>query len=289
MSVLFEQCQQFSHREVRDLAWVISSPPLVSGCFNNTLWWDDKKCYEELIDCLSSLEKLDKNPEPLLKHLAGIKSQRLGHRFEAFVSFWLNISPNYKLLTQNQQIIIEGNTKGELDFVIQDLKTHQIIHLEVAVKFYLGSDSFSDPYRWFGTNTKDQLGRKIDRLKEHQTQLSLLYKEQMPYNIDEKHCLIKGRLFYPQTYNNEAIPEYVSENHLRGRWQYKDYIDNKTFIMIEKKDWLSTFTKADIDSYNVLNQPSLAKRAKCYIQIDKNMIEKERGFYLPKDFRFPDT
>lgn len=91
----------FSTKLVRDLAWVIASPPIQSGHIANTYWWDDKKCQKEYIDCLPTLIALDKDPSPLQQHLSLSKSKRLGHRFEAFISFWLNISPNYELIQQN--------------------------------------------------------------------------------------------------------------------------------------------------------------------------------------------
>jgi len=66
------------------------------------------------------------------------------------------------------------------------------------VKFYLGSTPYEDSYRWFGTNTKDQLGKKIDHLKNHQTQLSKKYPEKLkkyfPKEINRQHCIIKGNM-----------------------------------------------------------------------------------------------
>ena len=55
---------QFKHREVRDLAWVIASPPLVSSNIltdnlNETQWWSNENCLSEFKDCLLELKKLD--------------------------------------------------------------------------------------------------------------------------------------------------------------------------------------------------------------------------------------
>jgi len=277
-----------SHRLVRDLAWVIASPPLVSENFLNTLWWDDENCHSEFEACLPALLDLDKDPTPLANHLSNQKSHRLGHRFEALVAYWFTISPNYKVLTQNHQIIIDGETKGELDFVIQHNKTKKIIHLEVAVKFYLGSDTLSDPYCWFGTNTKDQLGRKIDHLKNHQTQLSHLYKKHMPYIINESQCIIKGRLFYPENVSKSETPNFVSRNHLKGKWRFLNENKKETLIKIDKTDWLSVLTKSDCESYEILNEAALSKRPECYVYLGDDLAEKERIFYLPNGFRFPD-
>jgi len=89
---------QFKHRAVRDLAWTIASPPLVSGKLSGTHWWTSQECLSEFNDCLLELRKLDIHPEPLLQHLSILKNQRLGSIFEGFISYWLTISPNYREL-----------------------------------------------------------------------------------------------------------------------------------------------------------------------------------------------
>jgi len=134
----------FKNREVRDLAWTIVSPPLVSGDLNDTHWWCFEDCLTEFNDCLSELKALDKHPDPLIQHLSTLKNQRLGSIFEGYVGYWLKISPNYREIKQNIQIIEDNHTYGEIDFLIEDLHTHETIHLEVAVKFYLGSKPYED-------------------------------------------------------------------------------------------------------------------------------------------------
>ena len=61
--------QRWTHRVVRDLAWVIASPPLVTGSFGGVIWWDESFVLAEYKACLPTLEKLDKDPTPLLGYL----------------------------------------------------------------------------------------------------------------------------------------------------------------------------------------------------------------------------
>ncbi len=283
----------FKTRIVQDLAWVIASPPLVSGTHNKVRWWDEVDCKKEFNDCFAQLSELDKNPEPLEKHLAELKSQRLGLRFESYIAFWLEISPNYLLLNKNIQIIENGHTFGELDFIIQNIHSKKIIHLEVAVKFYLGmpqnNDSSHDPYHWFGTNTEDQLGKKVDHLKQHQTQLTLkhgkLIQKRLEYKIDEKQCFLKGRLFYPE--NCDTQPNGVNKNHLKGRWvQANDLLhQNRRFTRIDKKYWMAELTKKEFNPLGFQNGLCPEERAQCYVQqTTTNDEEEERIFNLPKDF-----
>ncbi len=281
----------FNTKLVRDLAWVIASPPIQSGHIGNTYWWEHKKCQGEYQDCLASLIELDKDPSPLEQHLSQSKSKRLGHRFEALVSYWLNISPNYELIKQNIQIIENGVTFGEIDFIIKELATGKNIHLEVCVKFYLGTQPYKDPYRWFGTNTKDQLGRKLDHLLTQQSQLSKKYEKDFSYKIDERHCFIKGRLFYPK--GNNIAPEGTTPNHLRGSWEYPDVVKKADgrYLAINKTLWLSELNHNDI--IDLQNNPveTFEDRAQCYIEINKadqnGYKEKARIFFLPDKFIFP--
>jgi len=285
----------FSTKLVRDLAWVIASPPIQSGHIGNTYWWDDDKCQNEYKDCLATLIELDKDPSPLEQHLSQVKSKRLGHRFEALVSYWLSISPNYELIQQNIQIIEEGVTYGEIDFIIKEVSTGKNIHLEVCVKFYLGTKPYEDPYRWFGTNTTDQLGKKLDHLLSHQSQLSKkheqYFSQKVDEQIDERHCFIKGRLFYPKGSSDAA--EGITENHLRGLWSYSNTIDKteEKYLALNKTLWLSELNHKDI--IDLQNNPVeiFDDRAQCYVEINRdeqnNYQEINRVFFLPDEFTFP--
>ncbi len=298
----------FTHRCVRDLAWVIASPPLVSGVFeiagSQTQWWDDAMCLQEFTDCLPALQLLNQDPRALIAYLDGIKSKHLGLRFEGLISFWLSaISPNFKLLAQNIQLNeISGDTRsrtiGEVDFIIQNNHSEKVIHLEVAVKFYLGTAPFDDPYRWFGTNTQDQLGKKLDHLKHHQTQLLLQHPEQIKFSIDERQCFIKGRLFYPlKAEAGIKTPKGTADAHLRGHYLYyqKKGVQSGFYIPLEKSEWLASLTDNDSVESRVKNsiQSTFAaeERARCYARIKKNdsgnWEEEDRIFCLPTEFTFP--
>ena len=237
---------------------------------------------------MPALIQLDKSPQALINHLKALKTVRLGLRFEALVAYWLMISPNYKLLSKNIQIIENGITLGEVDFIIEDLNSKKIIHLEVAVKFYLGTSPYENPYRWFGTNTKDQLGRKLDHLKHHQTQLGKKYNNHFQYEINEQHCLIKGRLFYPL--GGGKPPNGVATNHLRGSWCYSNRMNNKdNLIPVSKLDWLAELSHSDIVDMNDFEKKS-AHQAQCFVKIQNNeqeLKEEIRIFCLPDDFTFP--
>ncbi|WP_046758742.1 DUF1853 family protein [Kordia jejudonensis] len=102
---------------------------------------------------------------------------RLGHMVEKVVSACIKSSDNYKILYENVQIKKDKNTIGELDFIIEELQSNQIIHLELAYKFYLYDPTISQNplHNWIGPNRRDSLKEKIDKLQ--QKQFPLLHHE----------------------------------------------------------------------------------------------------------------
>lgn len=292
----------FKHRTVRDLAWVIASPPLVCGDYNGVVWWGDEQCTQEYEACLPDLLALDENPQPLLDALAQLKSRALGHRFEALVAYWLTISPNYQLLTRNLQLHHNAGTLGELDFIVRDVRSDSVIHLEVSVKFYMGLSPLSSQSHWFGSNLNDCLGKKLDHLKQHQTQLSVLYPELMPQTIDQRCSCVKGRLFYPESDMDAEGPDGINPNHLRGVWgeDVTEFTNSSRFALnqdlsqkmmalaIKKPQWLSEFVAQDIDEYqlsaSLLSKPSLLKSGPgCHV-ITAGKQELVRYFEFPVDY-----
>ncbi|WP_022952805.1 DUF1853 family protein [Leucothrix mucor] len=287
---------RFKHRIVRDLAWVIASPPLVCGDFDGVNWCDDDHCAQEYQACLPALMALDQNPQPLLGVLSQLKSRALGHRFEALIGYWLTISPNYQILTRNLQLHHDGRTLGELDFIVRDLRSDAVIHLEVSVKFYMGLTPQASQYYWFGPNLKDCLGKKIDHLKQHQTQLSVLYPELMPQTIDQRCCCVKGRLFYPEQESGTRGPNGINPNHLRGVWgedvagfvsdnDLEFVPSNSQYLAINKPQWLSEFSVRDIEKYEVavdsdFTKVSTEKSPTCFV-----IVNAERE--LIRYFEFP--
>jgi hypothetical protein len=65
-------------------------------------------------------------------------------------------------LYENIQVIEDKKTIGEIDFIIEDKNTKQVIHMELAYKFYLFDPSISsEPINnWIGPNRDDSLQEK---------------------------------------------------------------------------------------------------------------------------------
>lgn len=65
------------------------------------------------------------------------KNIKLGHLVENIVAKLITLSSNYKILYKNIQIFEDKISIGELDFIIEDMVSKQVIHVELAYRFYL--------------------------------------------------------------------------------------------------------------------------------------------------------
>lgn len=274
--------EHFKHRCVQDLAWAIQSPPMISGFIAGTNWWDVEKLEQEYQTYLPHLARLDENPAELEAALEKIKSHRLGHYFEALMTFWLRTTPSHELLLSQFPLRNQHRTLGEIDYLVRDLNTGKIIHIEVAVKFYLGKGELNNMANWHGPGLQDRLDKKFNHLSNHQTQLSRQHPELVPYAVDEYACIVKGRLFYPP--NIEAETTFTHPHHLHGRWHSypPDSAEHSiSYSQLQKKDWLAPLE--DMDKHQTKPLTAMPPEPACCIghAVGK---EQSRVFILPENF-----
>lgn len=172
---------------------------------------------------------------------------RLGHLAEKIVSELIKSSTNFKILHENIQIVENKKTIGEIDFIIQNINTNKIIHIELAYKFYLLDPKISLNLinNWIGPNRKDSLKEKLEKLTTKQ--FPLLYhnaaKQQLD-NLDidkvsQALCILVS-LFIPFEYKGTFSPMY--EKAIKGYYlNMATFVsqDNseKTYYIPSKKEW----------------------------------------------------
>jgi hypothetical protein len=172
---------------------------------------------------------------------------RLGHLVERIVAELIKSSTNYKVLYKNIQLLEGKITIGELDFLIEEIDTKQIIHMELAYKFYLFDPSISpEPINnWIGPNRNDSLIEKLGKLKAKQ--FPLLYDEisqvQLPHlNLEEvkqQLCLLVS-LFIPYQHKGSFDPGYAKA--IKGyylNWEQFECIHHSgiSYYIPTKKEW----------------------------------------------------
>lgn len=194
--------------------WVPAKAPLPYFSFPN-------------VDSTSNFETLD-----LPKNVV------FGRKMESFFSHAITHSSRYDLLAENVQIISNKVTLGELDFLLKHTETQQLIHVELACKFYL-----YDPYRkgnneychWVGPNRNDFLDRKIEKLKDKQLPL-LQHPECQKLlrpiigsgsNTIAQQVHFPAYLFLP--FNHKHVPDNVNRKAIKGFWLKPEQLQNSSF------------------------------------------------------------
>ncbi len=198
--------------------------------------------YQQNLDWLS---QLDNDPTPLLQWLEQKESPLLGLYFESLLAFWIKHLPDTELLAQNLVVGQPGLQMGEFDLLFKDCTCDQIIHWEMAVKFYLRYGATD--YQWLGPNPRDSLQRKLNkvfnqqlRLSEH-AQAQQLLQAQFGQNQVVSQAFIKGYLFYPYAgdwQTSKDIPAAVSPQHLRGWWCRHDALAARLNQKDSARCWL---------------------------------------------------
>ena len=211
---------------VRDLAWVILSPPLLSSppCpqrhpLSASCWWQQPGLLADW------LRRQDQDSNALHAWLARSSVRRLGLYYERLWQFALQASPDVEVLAANLPIRQRGHTLGELDLLLRDAQG--VHHLELAIKLYLGLDHAHDqaPSNWLGPGSHDRLDIKLDHLSRHQLPLSgrdeaLPCLTPLNIGLPQAALWLSGYLFYPWRSHIDA-PQGSNPAHLRGRWVHQ--------------------------------------------------------------------
>lgn len=223
--------QQLRHPAVRDLAWVLLSPPLLSSTprpqrhpLSASLWM---RTPGMLADWLLAQ---DRDSGDLERWLAQSSVRRLGLYYERLWQFALHAAPGIEVLAANLPIRQGGHTLGELDLLLRD--EQGVHHLELAIKLYLGPEQAGGDLlsHWLGPGSHDRLDIKLDHLSQHQLPLSAREEARSALaERDIQHAQaalwLGGYLFYPWS-NNCVAPLGANPQHLRGRWLHRrDWAD----------------------------------------------------------------
>ncbi|MBS7662973.1 DUF1853 family protein [Pseudomonas lalucatii] len=218
--------QRLHQPAVRDLAWVLLSPPLLS----RTPWPQrhplSASHWRHTPGALADwLLRLDRDSLALTAWLEQGSVRRLGLYYERLWQFALQAAPGIELLAANLPIRQNGHTLGELDLLLRDDEGEH--HLELAVKLYLGpaNDDGEQPAQWLGPGSHDRLDLKLDHLSQHQLPMSgrgeaRAALAELDLESARAALWLGGYLFYPWP-RRCCAPQGANPQHLKGRWLHR--------------------------------------------------------------------
>lgn len=223
---------------VRDLLWVINSPPLMR-------FTEEESASQSL-----ALQAGVIDGEHLKKWIESDPGRRVGRYFERLVLYWVRYVRRCEVIAEGRQVIEGGRTVGEIDLVFRD-ERGLVNHWEIAVKFYLHLESKKTSDASFvGPNALDTLRKKRTRLIDHQLPLSV---NRFP-EVAVRHAFVRGRIFYHwKLMDRVVISDELAPGHLAGRWlRSREVIqamndDQAKYRILEKPYWLSEQLKGQAD------------------------------------------
>lgn len=246
---LFEPWLQFKHPLVRQLAFAVASPNILSALPSELaivhafLFHPSEHWQQHFQRYLPRLKQLDQAPKELEDFMVQLKSTRLGLRFEMFMWFWLldHRYHAYELLGHSIQIIDGSRTTGELDFLIKNTETNQVEHWEVALKYYLGETDLGLT-TWYGLNRTDTLKRKL----KHFTQKQFQFQQALDTDIQMRYAVLKGQLFLPLKnsfvdvgdFNQYSLPHWLNPDRRLGIWGTTIPKADLNFFRLQRQEWI---------------------------------------------------
>ena len=172
----------------------------------------------------------------------------LGKRVEVFFKLQIEATNSYQIILENIQIQKEKRTIGELDFILKKNEPSQLMHIEIAYKFYLFDPKIEgvEIHKWIGPNRNDDLLKKITKLSKHQ--FPLLYAEETKQHLElntreiQQKILFKAQLYIPYNFalNNLAL---INLKAIRGYYiSFNEFLKSELleqdFFIPNKQDWL---------------------------------------------------
>jgi uncharacterized protein len=220
-----DKIASFYDPAVRDLAWLLFSPDLLSTSHAGAPLADPAATAAGRDTALAWLAALDRDPAALHVQVHKPSLTRLGFYAEALLEYFLKHGPQARLIAANVPLRTAGLTLGEVDFLLENVHGERL-HWELAVKFYLhiGEGERADTLaHYVGPNLQDRFDLKHARLLNHQ--LGLSARDEFaslgfegPWRAE---LFVKGRLFYRASDSGstlETAPELAAD-HLRGWWK----------------------------------------------------------------------
>ena len=214
-----------------DLMWAINSPSLAHV----------GEAYIQPTQITVSEVDLDE-----LVAFVGTPPLRVGRYFERLVAFYLTKIRGVDVIAQQRQIVLDGRTLGEIDYLFRD-ESGQLVHLETAVKFYLHLPG--QPHNGshlVGPNANDSFQKKMDRLSDHQLKLTDHAPDLVAGEPLLRMAMVKGRIYYHLDHESErAMAPGLTSDHLHGSWfRAKAWSTDRCaershFCLMSKPHWLS--------------------------------------------------
>ena len=211
-----------------DLAWLAAATPLMTSAF-----WAEHGVSPATTRHTGPGDGTDCDPV-----------RQVGRWFERVHLCAMRSADGVEVLASNLALRNAGDTLGELDVVYRH--AGQVVHREIAVKFYLAAKPGDDPSSWIGPGRRDRLDLKLGHLAKRQLTLPERARDEGAWPEDlpfpgRSEVLLLGALCSPS--DDPRLPSGAETNAAQGRWYYaKEFAErfgDAPWAVLDKPWWLS--------------------------------------------------
>ena len=286
----------FKRKIVRDLYQSIISPYVL----NDKLALPLKFLYINDYVLETWLLNIDKHPSELLDFVEKNHSKRLGRYFENLLHFYFKFHPNIEVLEFGKQIFNGKITIGEMDFILKNKTTQEIIHLETAVKYFAKEKGESEFKYFICPNGTRTFGDKLDKTFTKQLRISereetQIFLKKSGYLPIKSYHFIKGILFYHPDEIGIFYHEKLNPKHNKSWWIYYSEVntlsDTSKYKIVHKLKWLSNEVEENEEKliskeeliYLLKTHFEIISQGQLIVEFENNGLiweEKSRGFVL---------
>lgn len=150
---------------------------------------------------------------------------RLGHQMEHVFKQLIKHSKRYEILVHNLPIRDDNRTLGEIDFILKNVETDQLIHVELTYKFYVIDPKIEEPVdQLIGPNRGDAFFAKVQKIRQKQFELlhssegvKTLKMNSIDHNVISHQVCYKTQLYIPKNTNNQLVTQ-LNTNCIYGYW-----------------------------------------------------------------------
>jgi hypothetical protein len=190
-------------------------------------------------------------PDPALAQVCALlddmvergPNAKVGRHFEALHDLALGCVEGVELLATQRPLRTQGQTLGELDALYR--LAGEVIHREIAVKYYLGVEDSTDHGSWWGPSRRDRLDLKLARMTRHQLRLPQLAQHCWPEALpppQRSEALMLGVFF--RRPGQTTLPQGADPSVECGIWcEHSDFDalnePDDAWARLHKPWWLS--------------------------------------------------
>ena len=230
-------------RYSQEIAWCVGSAPLLSGTPLHSPTASSENARLQFADWLKTAQS-----SGFQEHISGEQQvpQRLGFRFENRMQTWFNYHPDWSVKAANFVVQLNGRTAGELDLLLE--QEGRLLHLELAVKFYLSTSASRQWDTWVGIDPVDRLDLKLAKFEQ---QLALTERpdvrqhlEEQGWLVAERQACMKGWFFeHFSRISQPTLPFQAARDCNVGWWCHERDWPNVwsnagTWIALQPQHWL---------------------------------------------------